>query len=174
MYQSGKKRECSIRHDVSAVIRHTACLPSLGGLGSEASRCCPQEGGPRDVCRPPSSLLVATWKGMLREHPLLLGAQSFLAAMEVTARQAHPGQPSLGPNNHMQGWILPSGAKTQGGRCSTTSIPVVKRNPSQKVSPLPFLPWSPTEGEAMQTCSSQSPQPPAPGEWHHLRCPAGH
>lgn len=72
------------------MIRHAACLLSLGGLGSEASGCSPQEGGPRDVCHPPSSLLVAPWKGMLQEHPLLLGAQSFPAALEVTAPQAPP------------------------------------------------------------------------------------
>lgn len=60
---------------------------------------------------------------MERESVTAGGPQSFLAAMEVTVRQVLPQEQTqvpwaacFGSRHGKQGWIPPSGAKTQCGR----------------------------------------------------------
>lgn len=55
------------------------------------------------MCHPPPPAGGAVEGDAAGAH-VTAGAQSFLAALEVTVRQAPPWAAFLGPNIHMQGW----------------------------------------------------------------------
>ena len=132
-------------------------MPALpGGAGLGGKRCSLQEGRLSDVCHPPS-LLVGTWEGMVEREPVTArGPQSFLVATEMPVRQApprsrskFPGQHPLGPNRTCKAGSHPLGLRRRvAGAVPPVSLWERCRNPSQKVSPHPFLPQSPVEGAA--------------------------
>ena len=70
----------------------------------------------------------------------------------------------------MQGWILPSGAETQGGRCSATSVPVGKiEKPVPKGVPTPLPAPEPHGGRGH--ADVRFPEPPASGSWRMASLP---